>query len=264
MARVYWRIIRARLRSQGSYRVSFLVDCLGPVLAQATELLTILVLFSRVSSLGGFDAGEVLLIYALASTSFGLADVVAGQLDALPRYIRTGAFDVLLLRPLGTLPQMLTIDIELRRLGRAFVGLAILVWVLSTIEIHWTLAKVLLVVVTPITGAVIMGSVWAASCVVSFWIIEGGEVANVVTYGSSLFTSYPPTVFPGGLRWFLAFVVPGAFVAYYPALAVLDRSDPLGGPAWLSWITPLVAVLAAVLAGEVWRFAVRRYLGTGS
>jgi ABC-2 type transport system permease protein len=252
------------LRSQLTYRVSFALDCLGQVFAQATELIAILVLFSRTSSLGGFTSGEVLLIYALASTAFGLADLVVGELDALPNYIRKGTFDVLLLRPLGTLPQMLTSDVELRRLGRAAVGLAVLGYVLSTTEIQWTAAKLLLVTITPVAGAVILGSVWVASTAVSFWLVDGREMSNAVTYGSNLFTSYPLTVFSGWLRRLLAFVVPGAFVAYYPDLALLQRPDPLGGPGWLSWISPAVAVLAVMVASGVWRFAVRHYRGTGS
>jgi ABC-2 type transport system permease protein len=168
VASPYKKIIYARLRSQLTYRTSFALDCLGQMLGQATELITILVLFSRVSSLGGFSAGEVLLMYALASTAFGLADLVVGELDALPHHIRKGTFDVLLLRPLGTLPQLVTSDVELRRLGRVAVGLAVLGYVLSTAGIHWTAATVVLVAITPVAGALILGSVWVASTAVSF------------------------------------------------------------------------------------------------
>lgn len=261
---IYRKILQARLRGQLSYRASFVLDLVAQSVAQAGELIVILVLFNRITSLGGFSVDEVLLMYAFAGTAFGLADLFAGQLDHLPTHIRAGTFDVLLLRPLGTLPQLMTSDLPLKRLGRVMSGLVVLVYALAHSAITWTPWSVVLLVMTPIAGAVIFGSVWVVACSVCFWLVDGRELANTVTYGSNQFTSYPISVYSGWLRRLMAFVVPGAFVAYYPALALLGRPDPLGAPAWLGWIAPLVAVAIAGVAGLIWQFAVRHYRGTGS
>jgi ABC-2 type transport system permease protein len=55
-----------------------------------------------------------------------------------------------------------------------------------------------------------------------------------------------------------------AFVCYFPALYVLDKEDPLGFPRGFQFASPLVAVAAAIAAGVVWTFAVRRYRSVGS
>ncbi|WP_434438477.1 ABC transporter permease [Lentzea sp. E54] len=261
---VYPKLIGARLRSQLSYRASFALDFLTQVLAQGYEMIVILVLFTRIDALGGFSQNEVLLMYAFAGAAFGVADLFAGQLDNLPTYIRTGSFDVLLMRPLRTLPQIMCSDIRLRRIGRITGALAVMCYALAHVPIDWTPAKVVLTIVTPMAGAVIYSAVWVAACSICFWIVEGREFANAVTYGSNAFTSYPINVYSRPLRWLMAFVVPGAFVAYYPSLALLGREDPLGLPGWVGWTSPLVAALAAGVAALVWRFAVRHYRGTGS
>ncbi|MFD4669340.1 ABC transporter permease [Lentzea sp. NPDC058450] len=261
---VYSRLIGARLKSQMSYRASFAMDFFTQVLAQGYELIVILILFTRIDALGGFSQNEVLLMYAFAGAAFGVADLFAGQLDHLPTYIRTGSFDVLLMRPLRLLPQIMCSDIRLRRIGRITGALAVMVYALMHVDVAWSPAKVLLTVVTPIAGAVIYSAVWVVACSICFWIVEGREFANAVTYGSNAFTSYPINVYSRPLRWLMAFVVPGAFVAYYPSLALLDRQDPIGLPGWVGWTSPLVAALAAGVAALVWRFAVRHYRGTGS
>jgi len=115
-----------------------------------------------------------------------------------------------------------------------------------------------------LVGAVIISAIWVAACAVSFWVVDGQQVANAFTYGSSLTTSYPITVFGPWLRRVLCFAVPSAFVAYFPVLALLDRPDPLGLPHWLRYSSPLVAVAAVAAAALVWRTAVRRYQGAGS
>lgn len=261
---VYGRLTRAQVRSQLSYRTSFVMNLLAQAIAQAADLVVILIVFGRVARLGGFDIHSVLLFYAFAGLSFGLADMTVGSIERLPTYIRTGAFDVVLIRPLGTLFQLFASDFQLRRIGRALTALGTLVYVLSTSDIHWSPAKVLLLVLTPLAGAVIFGSIFVAANSVSFWFVDARELANTVTYGGSYLTSYPITVFNGGLRALLAYVVPGAFVAYYPALTLLDHPDPLGTPIWLGWLDTPVAALTAGVAGLIWRNAVRHYRGTGS
>jgi ABC-2 type transport system permease protein len=53
-------------------------------------------------------------------------------------------------------------------------------------------------------------------------------------------------------------------VAYYPALAVLGKPDPLGAPAWLGWVSPLAGFAFLWLASGAWRLGVRHYASTGS
>ena len=203
----------------------------------------------------------IVLIYGLAATAFGLADLAVGQIEELPDYIRTGEFDVMLLRPLGTLPQLLSADVALRRIGRVAVGVAVLAWGLQIVE--WTPLRVLVAVVAPVSGAVLLAAIWVTANCVSFWLVDGREVANSVTYGSDFATSYPITVYGPWLRRIMCFAVPGAFVAYFPALALLGRPDPLGLPDVLRYCSPLVALVAVGVTALVWRTGVRRYQGTG-
>ncbi|MBP2474761.1 ABC-2 type transport system permease protein [Crossiella equi] len=263
-ATVYRRLVHAQLRSQLAYRGSFALTVAASMLGQLTELVAILAIFSRVQALAGFSREEVLLMYALAGIAFGLADLVVGQVDELPRYLRTGRFDALLVRPLSSLGQLVASDFQLRRVGRSLTSAGVLVHVLSTVDIDWRWDTVLLLVLTPVAGAVIYGAVWVLAVSACFWLIEGAELVNSVTHGGNFLASYPIGVYPRWLRAGLAFVVPSAFVAYYPALGLLDRPDPLGGPAFLHWCAPPVAALLTAVTCVVWRTAVRHYRGSGS
>jgi ABC-2 type transport system permease protein len=115
-----------------------------------------------------------------------------------------------------------------------------------------------------VTGPLIFGSVWVIAIAHVFWTVETGEVANSFTYGGSFVASYPINLFTGWLRDLLAFVIPMAFVAYYPALFILGRPDPIGLPPFTPLLSPAVALCLLVLARAVWRTGVRHYRGTGS
>jgi ABC-2 type transport system permease protein len=257
-------MVAASVRSQLAYPTSFALQCAAQALVQLEDMVIILVLFSRISEMGGFTRREVLLIYSLAGISFGLADMLVGSLDKVGQLVRTGTLDALLLRPLPALAQICVSDFALRRLGKVATALAVLGYVLATSDISWTPVRVAVLLITPLTGLVLLCAIWVAASAATFWLVEGDELPNAVTYGSGMFTSYPVSVFSGWLLRLMAFVIPGAFVAYYPALAILGKPDPLGLPPVLQYSAPLMAVLAAGAAALAWRAGVRHYVGTGS
>nr|WP_201754050.1 ABC-2 family transporter protein [Micromonospora rubida] len=260
----YWALLGAQARSQAAYRTSFVVDLVGNVGATVLDVITVLVIFGVTRELGGFTFRETLLMVGLSACAFAIADLLVGNVERLPRYVRTGLFDAVLLRPLGALPQLLLMDLPLRKLSRAVFGLAVLVVAVGSAGIDWTPGRVALVLIAPLAGVVFFGSVFVATATVSFYWTESGELANSITYGGKDFTSYPVTVFDGWFRAAFAYGMGFAFVSYQPALALLGRADPLGLPAWAGWAAPAVALVAAALAATAWRVGVRHYRSTGS
>jgi ABC-2 type transport system permease protein len=264
VANPYLHMIRAQLRSQASYRVSFAIDFTGNLVVLGLDLLALLVMFRVTTTLGGFPARQAVFIFALANAGFALADLAVGSIERIRHYVRTGLLDGVMVRPVGVLPQLLALDIGLHRLGRVVAGAGLLGVAVALVDIDWTPARVVLLAITPLAGAVFFSAIFVAAATVAFWWIESGEVANLLTYGGRDFASHPITVYSGWFRGLFAYAVGFGFVAYYPALALLGRPDPLGLPAWVGWTSPLVAVAAAGAAALVWRVAIRHYRSTGS
>lgn len=260
----YLALLRGQARSQASYRTSFVIDLVSNVGATVFDVLTVLVLFQVTRILGGFDVREAMVMVGLSACSFAIADLTVGNIERVRQYVRTGLMDAVLVRPLGALPQLLLMDLPLRKVSRALFGLAVLTVALAAADIDWNPGRVLLVVVTPLAGAVFFGSIFVASATLAFWWIDSGEVGNAFTYGGRDFTSYPVTVYGGWFRAVFAYGLGFAFVAYHPALALLGRADPLGLPGWVGWAAPGVAGLATVGAAAAWRTGIRHYRSTGS
>jgi ABC-2 type transport system permease protein len=228
------------------------------------DVMAVLVLFRVTDTLGGFALTDVLVMVGLSSAGFAGADLVFGNVDQIKRFVRTGLFDAVLLRPLGALPQLVLMELPVRKIGRALVGFAVLAVSLAAADVDWTPGRVGLVLLTPVAGLVFFGSIFVATSSLSFWWVESGEVGAAFTYGGRDFTAYPMTVYDGAFRRVFAYGFGFAFVAYHPALVVLGRADPLGMPPWAGWASPAVALAAAVAAAAAWRVGIRHYRSTGS
>jgi len=261
---LYARLVGAQVRSQLQYRLSFALDLTGNVLISFLDFAAVLILFENVPTLDGWTLHEVAFLYASTCISFAFVDLVIGHLDLFPRMIREGTFDLVLVRPRGTLFQVIASDFAIRRFGKALQGLLVFVFALTGLDIDWNAGRIAMVGVMLVAGGFIFAAVWIAGATIAFWTVDGGEFTNAFTYGGNFLTQYPISIYGEWLRRFLAFVVPMAFVCYFPALYVLDKPDPLGFPRAFQFASPLVAVAAAVGAGVVWTLAVRRYRSVGS
>ena len=262
--RAYAALLAGQFRSVAAYRASFAVELITNVGGTALDVATVFVLFRAGRVVGGFTLAEAILMAGLTAAGFVLADFAVGNVDRLTTYVRAGTLDAVLVRPLGVLPQLLLMDLPVRKALRLVVGVAMLGLGVRLNHIHWTPARVSLVVVAPVAAAVFFGSIFVLSASLSFWWVDSGEIGNGFTYGGRDFTSYPITVYGGWFRAIFAYALGFGFVAYQPALALLGRADPLGMPAWAGFVSPLVGLLVAAIAAVVWRRGVRHYRSTGS
>jgi ABC-2 type transport system permease protein len=260
----YGHLVAAQVRGQAQYRVSFAVDVVGSVMFGVLDVVSVVVLFRVTPLLGGFTFAEVFLMSALAACAFAVADLAVGNVERLNFYVRGGLLDAVLVRPMGVLTQLAAMDVAARRVGRVLFGIVIVGVAATVAGVPATPARLALLAVTPIAGAVIFGAIFVATAAVAFWWIDAGEIANGLTYGGLTFTEAPITVYGSFFRRLFAYGAGLAFVGYYPALALLDRPDPLGGPAVLGYAAPLIALALAAGAALVWRRGVRHYRSTGS
>lgn len=262
--RAYWLIVVMWMRSTMAYRASFAMTTLGNFAATGLDFVTILLMFSRVDSLGGFSFAEVAFLYGTTSTSFGLADLLMGSMDRLGQRVRDGTLDTLLVRPAPVLAQVAGDKFALRRLGRVTQGLLVLGWAIARLDLHWTPLKLLLMPVMLLSGTGIFSSVFIIGGAFQFLANDASEVQNSFTYGGNTLLQFPPTVFAKELVRGVTFVVPLAFINWLPALRILGRDDPLALPGWLDFTPPLVAAACLALAGLAWRAGLRSYRSTGS
>jgi ABC-2 type transport system permease protein len=264
---LYRRLVGAHIRSQMQYRASFMFDFVAQFIGNVVDFAVVAVLFTRFPTIGGWSLGEVGLLYGLSSVSFALADMLASGFDYTyfgPTMVRLGGFDQILVRPVSVFLQVLASQFVLRRVGRILQGALILAVALSLLDVAWTPIQIAFGLATIAGGVVFFMGLFIFGSGISFWTVESLEVMNILTYGGQMMTSYPMHIFQDWLRSIFTFVIPMAFVNYYPTLWLLGKPDPLGLPTWLAFLSPIVCLIVFGVGVWMWRFGARHYQSTGS
>ncbi len=262
---LYGRYVAASFRAQLQYPASFAMQAAGQFVVTLLELLGVWLLFSRFGALQGWRFGQVALFYATVSIAFAIADAVSRGFEVFgEEFVRTGAFDRILLRPRSAALQLMGHELRLTRVGRLLQGVLALFIALRLEPAHWSAAS-LAVLAFAISGAVaLFFAILILQATLAFWTVESLEIVNTLTYGGVDAAQYPLDIYARWFRAFLTLVVPLGCVVYLPVCWVLGLSARTGAPAWLAPIAPLAGFAFLGAALFVWRFGVRRYTSTGS
>src|SRR5262252_2517314 len=139
----YGRYIGASLRAQAQYPTATLMLTAGHCAATSIEILGVFALFHRFGAVGGWSFGEAALFYALVNIMFSLADLLTRGFEVFGTdFVRTGAFDRVLLRPRAAALQLAGYEVRLSRLGRLLQAFAVLVLATNLVPIHWDAAAI--------------------------------------------------------------------------------------------------------------------------
>ena len=205
------------------------------------------------------------MLYGISGLGIAIADMLIGHIDMINLDIRSGQFDVVLLRPVSTLLQVMASDLALRRLGSIAQATAVLVYALAVADIQWNALRV-----DPaarrhrVRRADLRRDVRARRVP---HVLDGRERRG--REHVHVRRQHVDVVSAQHLRAVAAAVARvrrcrSRSSTYFPGLYLLDKPDPLGFPTAFQFLAPVVALAFAALTGFAWRSSVRHYRSTGS
>lgn len=259
--RLYFKLIAISIRMQMQHRASFLMLTSALFLSTFMDIFGIWVLFDRFNMVKGWSFKEVALLYGIMNISFAIGEATARGFDTFSHTVKNGDFDRVLLRPLGTLFQIATREVQLTRIGRLFQGAVILIFGFNAMDFAFFSLHTPIICMAIFGAACLFYGLFVLQATISFWTIETLELMNIVTYGGLESGQYPMSIYNPWFKFFFSFIIPLACVAYYP-LATLLRYEIF--PLWTAVLFPLSGVLFLYLCCQLWERGVRRYHSTGS
>ena len=132
-------------------------------------------------------------------------------------------------------------------------------------HVHIDLLFAIFVPLVVLGGSLIDLGISLVVATISFWFVRVDTLRWVVMSLEQDFTRYPISIYTRGVRIVLAFVLPFAFMNYFPATFFLQKAD--SG----LHLNPAVGLLAPVIglawfggSYVLWRIGLHHYQGTGS
>ncbi len=258
-ARIYRKILVQDLKSKMSYRADFIISTFGMVLTNTVGFLSFYILFQNFSSINGWGYYEMLYLYGFSLIALTPLQCLFDNNWNLRFAVRSGDFIKYCFRPINVFFYFISEVFDVKGLGQLVFGVGVLAYAWSHLAIPVTVVTILQLILLLLTASLFMIAIMNAAAATCFWIINSGYVM-VIMFRFKDYAKYPASIFDGFFKLLFTFVIPIAFIAYYPALVLLRPDEiPL-----LSRISPLIGILFFYLSYKFWMLGARKYEGTGS
>ncbi len=158
-ARIFGAYFAQFVKMRLAYRMDFMVDTLAVSFSMVIQLAVLSTLFSKVKALQGWSFEEVLFIYAFSLLPLGFFNLVSINLYRFSdQYIIQGKFDRVLLRPVGTLAQVMFESFNVSGLNEILLGIVLMIYSGMKLGLDFGVQDVLiLAILVPSASLVYMG-----------------------------------------------------------------------------------------------------------
>ena len=271
----FWKLFSSfftvALRRQMAYRGTYFAGIIGQWISNGATFLGIYIMVSSFDLLGGWNGSEVLMLFSLSVMSYAIvASFFFNFATGLAGRIRSGEFDASLTKPVHPfLHEVFSAGYNVGYISHFTLSLVIVIVALSSVTYIPTVQRVLFLISAVLGAALIQAAALIASSVLSFFSVGRNPIIDFLLVDMKEFTNYPITnypitIFPRGIQFVLTFILPFAFMNFYPAAALLGKSIPEGYPAILPYLSPLVGALVFALSILLWNWGLKNYKSTGS
>ncbi|MGE5584867.1 MAG: ABC transporter permease [Bacillota bacterium] len=202
---------RLNLQAAMEYRASFISQIFGMFLNDGIWLAFWSLYFTKFPVLGSWQREDVVVLWAVLATSFGVATGLFGNALGLSGIILRGDLDYYLVLPRDVLLHALVSRMSTSAWGDLAFGTLVFV-VFGGV----TPGRLALYVLSVLTVAVFFASFFVLVNSLAFFIGSSQGLSDQLSAALIHFASYPTTVFQGISRVILFTLIPAGFISSVP------------------------------------------------
>jgi ABC-2 type transport system permease protein len=210
---------RLNLSAQLEYRGAFISQVAAMFLNDGVWLVFWALFFTRFPVLRGWQISDVITVWAVAASGFGLAHAIYGNTLHLATLVAQGQLDVWMLYPRALLPHMLLGRMNATAWGDALFGYAV-----YFVFVRPDLAHALLFVGLSLSVALLFVGFSVLTGSLSFFLGNAAALSEQWRIAMLTFSTYPAILFEGAVKLLLFTLIPAGFVTYLPIQALRDLS----------------------------------------
>ena len=257
--KLVWSYLRIGIANEMQYRANFFIQLLQSMVALATGLIGLALVFNYTTELGGWSQPELLAVMGVFILMGGIIQsAIQPNMQRLMNEIQDGSLDFALTKPIDGQIIVSVREFQFWKLTDVIVGMVILV--VAIVQIHHQVGffQLLAFIIALFLGSLMVYSFWLILTTTAFWLIRIWELVNLFQ-GLYAAGRWPVTIYPDWLRISLTFLVPVAFAVTVPAEALTNRLTALTLMGALA-----LTVLLLGISRFIWRLGVKSYSGASA
>jgi ABC-2 type transport system permease protein len=251
--------LKVNIQMSLAYRADTAINILLNLMWLGWELLSLNIIFSNTTSLGGWGLGELIAllgVFRLVNTL--MIALIWPNTEKFNQSIQDGSMDYTILQPVSSLFLVTFSRITIWRIWDLVLAIVLIVIGINMAGDITTPFTILAFILLAATGAIIIYSLWIVLIALTFWFTK---FDNNVTILQALLDSgrYPATVYPLWLRIIVTFIIPIAVATTIPLQALRGELEPSR-----ILLFVVISFVSFWVATKVWKRGLKQYSSASS
>lgn len=247
------------------YRVDALLKSLAVFLRESTAIIVIYFTLLKFDTLSGWNIYEMLFLCSLIFMTYGIMIIFFTEIRDFGKTVRDGSFDRFLLRPRGLLFQILFSNADwFASIGQGGLGVALFIVSAGKVGVSWNAENICYYILTVAGGVLIQGAIFLFLAALNIYLLETNSLKELLYWNMRKFAGYPISIFGKLIQTIMIYIMPFAFVNYFPAQYLLRKNDMNQYPAFYMYLTPVIGIVMYILSYLFWRYSIRFYKSSGN
>lgn len=212
---------RLNFASALEYRASFFTQAFGMAISNSSFIFFWWIAFRQIGgTIAGYSFEDVLFIWAVISSGFGLSHVLFANVAGLTKLIVTGELDAFLLQPCNIIVNILCAKTNLSAYGDFMYGFVIMFIFYPGNGVAWLWFLCGLVL-----SAVLITAVNLMANTLSFYFGEAALVGDMAMEFMINFSIYPEKIYAPAIRAIMYSLLPAGIAVHIP-LRLFQQFSP--------------------------------------
>lgn len=265
LLKIFFQYSKLSTKVNLQYKLDSTLSMFAIFFREITNVVIMYLILSRFVKVRGWDMNEMFFLYSFLFLSYSLFVLLFSGIRDFDAIVYSGDFDRVLIRPLGLMFQVIAGKIDYpATIGHGLVGTILLVKTINSVGIHWDTQKIIYYILALIGGAAIQASIFTFTSCFCFFAVKVVNIRNMIFFNTRRIAGYPITFYNFIIQKLLIFIVPFAFVNYFPAQYFLRKSDLINFGSGYLYLTPVVGAVMFLGVCAFWKFGIRHYSSTGT
>lgn len=257
--------LKMSFRARLQYRLNTLVTTLAVFVRESTNIIVIYLTLMKFNKLNDWDVNEMLFLFSIMYITYAFVVSIFADLRDFSWVIKEGKLDRLLLRPRGILFQLILNNADvMASMGHGTMGILLFIFSANKVGIEWNYVTIGYYTAAIIGGVLIQGGVFIIFSSLNFYFTEVNSIREILYWRMRKFAGYPISIFNKVIQYIMMYIVPLAFVNYFPAQFLLRKDDMANYNEIYMYIAPLVGIVIYIVAYVFWRISIKHYKSSGS
>ncbi len=195
-------------------KATFITNIVFMILNNSTFIIQWIIIFSIKDTLGNYTFRDVILLWAIAAGTYGVAHFFFKKAFTLADIINSGKLDAFLVQPKNVLISVVSSDVEISAIGDMIYGIMLM------LILRINIREFLLYVLFSINGGIMIACFAVILASFSFWFSRTDYLAETLVNSQNSFATYPESIFKSHAKMILFSIVPVGFINYIPIRAL--------------------------------------------